>query len=183
MIALSSSVLSGVRAAVGQPATRQRPVRTIDVGVGELAVTSDRDLVLATHALGTCVAVCIWDPQASVAGLLHFLLPDSLLHPARAQSQPAAFADCGIPLLFEEAYQRGLHKARAVVRLVGGGESTVASFQIGRRNLAAARKLFWSNGVLIDRAVTGGALPRSVYLSAGTGRLHIKTGSTTVVIE
>ena len=161
-------------------------VRTIAVGVGELAVTADRDLVLATHALGTCVAVCIWDPQAHVAGLLHFLLPDSVAHPERAQTQPGAFADSGIPLLFEQACQRGLQKSRAVVSLVGGAQieqSRVASFQIGRRNLMAARKLLWSNGLLIDREVTGGVSPRSVYLSAASGRLHVKTGHRYFVIE
>ena len=168
------------------PARGRPHIQTLAVGVGELLVTDDPGTVLVTHALGSCVAVCIWDPRAHVAGLLHFLLPDSAMHAARARSQPGAFADSGIPLLFETAYRRGLQKAHALVRLVGGAEiaqSSVTTLRIGKRNVLAARKLLWSNGVLIDHEETGGAEPRSVYLSAGSGCLHIKTGREDIVIE
>jgi hypothetical protein len=39
------------------------------------------------------------------------------------------------------------------------------------------------NDVRIDREVTGGLLPRSVYLSAGTGRLHVRVGGEQIVVE
>jgi chemotaxis protein CheD len=161
------------------------PMHVIAVGIGEFAVIDNADSVLVTHALGSCVAVCIWDPEVRVAGLLHFLLPDSSDHAARATSQPAAFADTGIPLLFETAYRCGLRKDRAVVSLVGGAEtarSSIPSLQIGRRNLLAARKLLWINGVLIGHETTGGTSARSVYLSAATGRLQIKAGREHIVI-
>ena len=37
--------------------------------------------VIVTHALGSCIAVCIFDPVARVGGLLHFLLPESRINP------------------------------------------------------------------------------------------------------
>ncbi|MEQ1909919.1 MAG: chemotaxis protein CheD [Vicinamibacterales bacterium] len=159
---------------------------TIAVGVGALAVVDDPDAVLVTHALGSCVAVCIWDPEVRVAGLLHFLLPGSLGDSHRARVQPEAFANSGIPLLFKTAYRHGLQKSRAVVYLVGGAEIAqvnMASSRIGRRNVIAARRILWENGVLIEREETGGAAPRSVYLSAETGRLRIRAGNEHVVIE
>lgn len=151
-----------------------------------LAVTDQVDAVLVTHALGSCVAVCIWDPHAQVAGLLHFLLPGSPADSERARVQPAAFADSGIPLLFETAYRKGLLKARAVVRLIGGTENAQPSIgprQIGKRNVLAARRILWANGVFVETEMTGGDTPRSVYLSAGTGHLEVKTGNEHVVIE
>jgi len=161
------------------------PADMVAVGIGELAVSSRPDIVLTTHALGSCVAVCIWDPIVHVAGLLHFLLPDSAGHTARAAAQPAAFADRGIPLLFETAYRHGLRKHRATVNLIGAAERaapTVPASQIARRNLLAARKLLWANGVLIAHEETGGRWPRSVYLSASTGQIHVKAGHEQIVI-
>ena len=64
--------------------------------------------VIVMHALGSCIAVCVFDPVASVAGMLHFLLPEARINPERARQQPAVFADTCIPLPFQTAYQDGL---------------------------------------------------------------------------
>ena len=77
-----------------------------------------------THALGSCVAVCLWDPVSRVGGMLHFLLPESSINPERAREQPATFADTGIPLLFQTAYGAALSKTRCRVQLVGGAAIT-----------------------------------------------------------
>ena len=83
------------------------------IGIGEYAVTTNPDAEIVTHALGSCVAVCLWDPVTHVAGMLHFLLPDSKLNAERAARQPGTFADTGIPLLFQAAYKAGAVKAAA----------------------------------------------------------------------
>ena len=31
------------------------------IGIGEFAVTTATDVEIVTHALGSCVAVCLWD--------------------------------------------------------------------------------------------------------------------------
>jgi chemotaxis protein CheD len=148
------------------------------VGIGEFAVSNRRDDVVITHALGSCIAVCVWDPTSLVAGLLHFLLPDSRINPQRAREQPAAFADTGIPLLFQSAYQQGLQKSRCLVRLVGGAEvaGSGASFDIGKRNILAAKNMLWRNGVLIRGEDVGGKAVRTVNLFVGDGRLQITSG-------
>jgi chemotaxis protein CheD len=148
----------------------------IVVGIGELAVSNDPDAVVITHALGSCVAVCLWDEQAGVAGLIHVLLPDSRINPGRAQTQPAAFADTGIPLLFREAYRYGVQKERCRVRLFGGAD--VANMGqgmagVGRRNIQAARAMLWRNGVLLNSEAVGGTAPRTVAIAVATGQTQI----------
>jgi chemotaxis protein CheD len=154
------------------------------VGIGELAVSNRPGDVIVTHALGSCVAVCLWDPTAGVAGLLHFLLPDSRINPPRATEQPAAFADTGIPLLFERAYACGLHKNRCLVRLVGGAEiaTSGATFDIGKRNVLAAKNLLWRNGVLISAEAIGGRAARTVNLHVADGRLVVSSGTERVEV-
>ncbi len=50
-----------------------------------------------TYALGSCIAVAMHDPVAKVAGLLHYMLPESAIDAAKAQQNPFMFADTGIP--------------------------------------------------------------------------------------
>src|SRR6185295_13180935 len=93
-------------------------VRRVVIGIGEFAVSNRPGDVIVTHALGSCIAVCLYDPVTSVGGMLHFLLPEARINPDRAKQQPAVFADTGIPLLFQAAFERGLKKQRAIVHLV-----------------------------------------------------------------
>ena len=162
-----------------------RAARRLVVGIGEAAVSDRPGDVIITHALGSCIAVCIWDPVARVGGMLHFLLPDSRINPQRSAQQPAAFADTGIPLLFQAAYALGFQKARALVHIVGGAETAEetasAPLNVGRRNVVSAKNLLWRNGVLIRNEMTGGSVPRTVTLSLETGRIRISAGRDGVV--
>ena len=148
------------------------------IGIGEMAISIDRDTRITTHAVGSCIAVCVFDPVAGVAGMLHFLLPEASINPVRAAVYPAAFADTGIPLLFQRAYAHGLVKQRAVVKLVGGADMAHASgaFNTGKRNLLAARNLLWRNGVFVAAEDVGGTDARTVHMSVSDGRLEVLSG-------
>jgi chemotaxis protein CheD len=155
------------------------------VGIGEFAVSRSPSDLIVTHALGSCIAVCIWDPVVKVGGLLHFLLPESKLNPERAKVQPATFADTGIPLLFHSAYARGIDKKRCLVRLAGGAEVAglqgVAALNVGKRNLLVARQILWQNGVLVNGESTGGSIPRTVTLRVADGVVEVTSGREKVV--
>jgi chemotaxis protein CheD len=152
--------------------------RRVVVGVGEFAVSDRQDEVLVTPPLGSCVAVCVWDPVSHVSGVLNFLLPDSRLSPARAKEQPAAFADAGIPLLLQQAASYGLQNTRCDVRIVGGAElgEKAAAFDVGKRNVLAAKNLLWRSGLSLKAAAVGGTTARAVAVRAGTGRVLVTTG-------
>jgi chemotaxis protein CheD len=150
------------------------------IGIGELAISNIVHTRITTHAVGSCIAVCVFDPVVHVGGMLHFLLPEARINPERAATHPAVFADTGIPLLFQKAYRHGLVKQRAIVKLVGGADMAPSgvAFNTGRRNLLAARSLLWRNGVFIAAEDVGGTDARTVHLSVGDGRLQIFSGPT-----
>ena len=150
----------------------------IVIGIGELAVTARPGGRISTHAVGSCIAVCVFDPVVAVAGMLHFLLPEASINPDRARTHPAVFADTGIPLLFQKAYRHGLVKQRAIVKLVGGADMVQAraAFNTGKRNLLAARNLLWRNGVFITAEDVGGTDARTVHMSVDNGRLQVFSG-------
>lgn len=149
------------------------------IGIGELAVATRAADVIVTHALGSCIAVCLWDPMAGVAGMLHYLLPESRINPARAQVQPATFADTGIPILLAQVFALGALKGRLHVRLVGGAEVAGGggTFNVGKRNLLAARNLLWKQGLMIRGEAVGGTVARTVHMDVGPGRIRVTTGS------
>ena len=152
--------------------------RQLRIGIGEFAVSDRPQDLIITAALGSCVAVCVWEPAAGVAGMLHFLLPDTRSNPERAQREPAAFADSGIPLLFHAAYKLGAQKNRCKVWLVGGadvsGHGSDGILQMGRRNVLAARGVLWQNGMMIEGEEVGGSAPRTVTVAVGDGHITVK---------
>ncbi len=149
----------------------------IVVGVADLKVSNKEEDVIVTHALGSCIGVAIFDPVARVGGLLHFMLPDSSLDPAKARDNPFMFADTGIPKLFRDCYALGAQKPRLKVKLAGGSQVLGGEehFQIGRRNYAAVRKIFLKNNVLIDKEDVGGMRARTMFLEMASGRVWVKT--------
>ena len=148
------------------------------IGIGEYAITTNPEAEIVTHALGSCVAVCLWDPVTHVAGMLHFLLPESKLNPERAAKQPGTFADTGIPLLFQAAYRAGAVKARLRVQLLGGAAITGGpnGLDVGKRNALLAKKMLWQNGVLVKGESLGGTDTRTVSLLASNGRVQVTRG-------
>src|SRR5689334_17303825 len=123
----------------------------ITVGISECCVSGDPGAVLATHALGSCIGIAIHDPQAQVAGLLHFMLPESSSDPDKARAKPFMFADTGIPAFFYKSYEAGVSKRRLRIALIGGAQMLDGSnlFQIGKRNLQMARKILWRAGLMV----------------------------------
>jgi chemotaxis protein CheD len=150
----------------------------IVVGVADCHISDNREGVLATYALGSCIAIAIHDPVAGVGGLLHFMLPESSLDRCKAQDNPFIFADTGIPLLFRSTLERGADRKRLVVHLAGGAQmvNDPGVFNIGKRNYLAAKKLLWKGGIIIQGEAVGGTVSRTVRLEVGSGRFWMTEG-------
>jgi chemotaxis protein CheD len=153
-------------------------VKTLVVGVGDCLVSNDSQGTLVTYALGSCIAILIHDPVARVGGLLHYMLPESSLDSSKAQQRPFIYADTGIPLLFQAAYKLGAEKSRLYVAAVGGAQvmDPQGTFNIGKRNHLAMRKIFWKAGVMVKAEEVGGTISRTVRLEIATGKILMRQG-------
>jgi chemotaxis protein CheD len=151
-------------------------MRPVIVGIADCQVSSDPETVLVTYALGSCIAVAIYDPFARVAGMLHYMLPESSIDPGKARERPYMFADTGVPLLFRKAYECGAEKKRLIVRVAGGAQvmDDQGVFDIGRRNYLALRKILWKAGVLIHAEQVGGTNSRTLRLEVATGAAWLR---------
>jgi chemotaxis protein CheD len=148
----------------------------IIVGMADMRVNNDPETTLVTYSLGSCIGVTIYDPVARVGGMLHYMLPESSLDPEKAKQRPFMFADTAIPLLFKSAYELGAKKSRIRVRVAGGSQilDDGGYFNIGKRNYAALRKMFWRNNVMIESEDIGGTINRTMYLKISDGSVWLK---------
>ncbi len=144
--------------------------------IADMAISSDPQSQIVTYSLGSCIGLAIYDPEAKVGGILHFMLPDSNIDTEKAREKPCMFADTGVPKMFKSAYRLGLEKKRTRVIVVGGAQVLDSSdtFKIGKRNYAALRKIFWKNNVLIDSEDVGGSVSRTLFLEVSTGKVWIR---------
>lgn len=159
------------------------------VGVADCKVTDDVSNVLITYALGSCIAISIYDPVARVGGLLHFMLPEAPAavdtHPAQSGKSPYMFANTGIPMMFREAYEKGAQKRRLQVRVAGGARmmDEQGVFNIGQRNCLAMRRIFWKAGVIVHAEETGGKNARTMRIEIASGRVFLKSPDASVERE
>lgn len=150
--------------------------RAVVVGISDCAVSRDPANTLVTYALGSCVAVALYDPVSKAGGLLHIILPESQLNPEKAAQNPWMFADTGLPKMLEQIARVGADKRRLVVRLAGGAQvlDPQGTFNIGKRNIMATKKMLWKAGLLLAGEAVGGEVSRTVRLVLESGGFYIR---------
>jgi chemotaxis protein CheD len=162
---------------MGSPGINALFAQRVVVGVGDMGVSNNPQITLSTYALGSCVAIVAYDPVARTGGLLHFMLPDSTISPAKAKTQPAMFGDTGMPLLFRSMIGLRGDLGRTRIFLAGGANvlCDADTFRIGERNIKAASQYLAEHGIVVRHTALGGTINRTVHLNVGTGDVTLKT--------
>lgn len=163
----------------GSPTIASLFAQRVVVGVGDMAVSNNNSTILSTYALGSCIGVIAYDPGAKCGGILHLMLPEASVSPQKALTQPAMFADTGLPMFFKALL--GLKAERARIRLfVAGGASVIAGqdpFKIGERNTRVTMDFITNNVLRVIQTDTGGSFNRTVHLELNTGGVTLVTPS------
>lgn len=145
------------------------------IHVGEIYIG-----VKATHistVLGSCVAVCLYDPIEQVGGMNHYLVP--LWNENGLQSPK--YGNISIPRLIESMVNVGCHKSNIVAKVFGGANVIDVSqeeMMIGRKNILIAKELLREHGIKIVAQDVGGTQGRRIMMQSDTGKVLLKyTGS------
>lgn len=150
----------------------------VNVGIGEYAISNTLGDELKTYALGSCVAIIVYDRDQKVAALMHVALPDSDVNLDKAGKTPGYFADTGVITLLRELESRKSRKKSISIKLAGGSNIMDENrrFDIGKRNVLAIKKLLWKYRLGIVSEDTGGEISRTVSVSVDTGEVKISSG-------
>jgi chemotaxis protein CheD len=147
------------------------------VPIGAMATSGSPEDVLVAYGLGSCVAVCLYDPVTKVGGMLHALLPT--VPNGKPASNPTKFVDRGVPLLLESLLQLGAKRTRLVAKLCGGarmvGFESNKTLSIGRLNVLAVEAAFKAARLKIHAQNTGGHNGRTVKFYLADGTVTVRT--------
>lgn len=127
---------------------------------------------LVTTVLGSCVAVCLWDPGVGVGGINHYLLP---LWNGEGLPTPK-YGNVAIAKLIEKV--RGLGAGSRVVAKVFGGaamwETADGLLAVGRRNIELALALLEQERIKVVSSDVGGPVGRKIIFHTGDGTVLLK---------
>jgi len=145
-------------------------VRSIKVGMGEYAISTDPH-ILSTWALGSCMALIIYEPIMRIGGLAHAMLPSS----KGKQGQPGRYVDSAVELMIETLCQMGAKKRNLASAAVGG--ATIFNFSgelaIGKKNIDATREQLNRNSIPMIFKEMGGNRGRNVVFDLATGEILV----------
>jgi chemotaxis protein CheD len=144
-------------------------VRRVYLAPGRLYASAEADQV--TTILGSCVAVCLWDPESRVGGVNHFLLPEGVPPSPR-------FGQSAVPLLMDSVLEAGACRSRLRAKVFGGACVLEAfrgdSRPLGARNVEMAKERLRAESVRIVGEDVGGELGRKLVFDVQTGSAWIR---------
>lgn len=143
---------------------------------GGWAVESELPIVTL---LGSCVAVCLWDPQLKVGGMNHFMLPSYGKNSTR-DLDALLCGDYSMEALLNGMLGRGARKSRLQAKAFGGGNvlASLAATNIGDRNVAFANEWLKREGIPLLASDCLGTWSRRVIFDPLSGDAYCKRGET-----
>jgi chemotaxis protein CheD len=126
-----------------------------------------------TTVLGSCVAVCLWDPICRVGGINHYLLP---LWNGEGLPTPR-YGNVAIDLLVERLLALGCVRGRLIGKLFGGAamwENPHGLLAIGERNIDLARRTLERQRIPVVGADVGGDAGRKIIFCSGSGDVLLR---------
>ena len=150
---------------------------------GEWAVENERPI---STLLGSCVAVCLYDVVARVAGMNHFMLPSMKTSTSRAKNVLLAGDDCMAALL-NVLLARGAAKFRLQAKAFGGGSviemNRPGGASIGQVNADFAREWLEREQIPLQASDFLGPWARKVLLLPSDGVVFCKRQVTSMISQ
>ena len=143
-------------------------VDTVKVLPGEYYVTRDDMMVMTV--LGSCIAACIWDPQARVGGMNHFMLPEG------GGDTSGRYGSYAMELLINEMLKLGARREAMQAKVFGGGQvmHSFTTMNVGERNTEFVLDYLHTERIAIVSKDVLDIHPRKVCYFPVTGKAMVK---------
>jgi chemotaxis protein CheD len=139
---------------------------------GQLFASAERSAV--STILGSCVAVCLWDPLSRIGGINHYLLPQWT---GEGAASPR-FGNVAVQDLLNKLLELGSQKRRLQAKLFGGA-CVIEAFRkrgnhLGTKNVQAAEELLEKEGIPLVGHDVGGCRGRKLIFHTDNGTAWVK---------
>jgi len=137
---------------------------------GEYFVFNEDVLIMTT--LGSCIAVCLWDRQAKVGGMNHFMLPDN----GGGSSDSGRYGSYAMELLINEMLKLGASRMTLEAKVFGGGAviSGMNSINVGERNTTFVMEYLKTERIPVVSKDVLDIYPRKVCFLPHSGKAMVK---------
>lgn len=147
--------------------------------VGEQGISGNAEDTLKTFALGSCIGVILLDPVTRTVGMAHIALPDASVNPEKAKSKPGYFVNSGIDHLLGLMNKEGCASdGKGMVAKLTGGAAVLKGndvFNVGGRNVDAARHLLTKKGIKIVSEDVGKTFSRTASVDIGSAKVMLSS--------
>jgi chemotaxis protein CheD len=139
----------------------------------------DREDIVISTVLGSCVSACIWDRTAKVGGMNHFMLPGGQGNDTPVNDLTAASGRYGVfamEQLINELIKHGARKTNLEAKVFGGGAvlRKFSTLNVGERNAAFVLEFLKTEGIRVISQDLMDIYPRRVAFFPATGRVLCK---------
>ncbi|MFM5931390.1 MAG: chemotaxis protein CheD [Novosphingobium sp.] len=158
---------------LGTAASDTNSIIRLTVMQGQARVSADPRVELTT-VLGSCVATCLFDAEAGVGGMNHFLLAE----PPASHDRRKVDIHYGVylmELLINEMMAFGASKARMRAHLYGGANLRVGMAPIGTANARFAKGFLAREGIPLIHGDLGGNQARRVDFRPAVGKARCRS--------
>ena len=137
---------------------------------GEYFVFNEDVLIMTT--LGSCIAVCLWDRQAKIGGMNHFMLPDN----GGGASDSGRYGSFAMELLINEMLKMGASRMTLEAKVFGGGAviSGMSSINVGERNTQFVMEYLKTERIPVVSKDVLEIYPRKVCFFPKSGKAMVK---------
>jgi chemotaxis protein CheD len=131
----------------------------------------ERDLLIMT-TLGSCIAACLWDRQAGIGGLNHFLLPDG----GGEGGDRGRYGAYAMELLINRMMKRGASRRNLEAKVFGGGQVVAGmdSLNVGERNTRFVLDYLKTERIPVVSKDVLDIYPRKVCFLPASGKAMVK---------
>jgi len=137
-------------------------MRRVSIIQGENHVSGDADVVIST-LLGSCVSVCLQDPEARIGGMNHFLLGEPGKDQQVQRQDMQRYGVHAMELLINALMRKGANRSRLRAQIYGGANIIAGLGSIGSSNAEFARRFMQTEGIRIGQCDVGGKQARRVH--------------------
>lgn len=158
---------------------------TIEIPMGGLDFTTPDKTLLQTF-VGSCVAICLYDPSTKIAAMAHVMLPKNNTSDPNPKPE-AKFADVAIKIMLDKLQENNAKLNRLKAKMAGGAnifqnEGRPNVFNIGTRNADAIKSLLEEKKIPIIAQDTGSTSGRWIVFDMNSLEMKIKDRTKGVTI-
>lgn len=134
---------------------------------GEYFVANEDIPIMTT--LGSCISACIWDRNAKVGGMNHFMLPEG-------GNESGRYGSFAMELLINELLKMGANRLTLEAKVFGGGQviGGMNTLNVGQRNTEFVMDYLKTERIAVVSKDVLEIYPRKVCFFPASGKAMVK---------